>query len=410
MDIIYRQAYRVVVWLGPATSDSGLALDMLERFGSQIEFARNGKGFRSPEVTDVKLQTMNEETWHAIMNLTSRSWFQRVWIWQEIQLANSRTVVQCGNDYMLWSIFRRTILMLLDLESLPSSETRDSLISLGPLCKDQQLRPFIHLLDITRYCLCSEPKDRIYGLLGFAQKWFTDGIHADYSLSDGQAYQKFFFEYVDCTGSLILLTHCNLSRRRVNAPTWVPDWSAEPVGLRHGALMIYPTVTVEATVEVEDHFVEPNILRVEAVHFATLTVAHEALPTDLVSSSREARAIFRQWEPQNLDTALYFTGESLLEAYITVLCLNRTKEHRPDLDIPSLRQCKDSYLRNVRSGDIETEVDFEADNFMGRVRQACSGRSFFKTHGGGIGLGPPAIQEGRPLSDPCSLWPDVGTD
>lgn len=38
----------------------------------------------------------NMSTWQSILDLVNRPWFDRLWVTQEIQLANEQAVVQCG--------------------------------------------------------------------------------------------------------------------------------------------------------------------------------------------------------------------------------------------------------------------------------------------------------------------------
>jgi hypothetical protein len=49
----------------------------------------------------------------AILALLRRSWFERLWVWQEIQLADPKTaIVQCGFDTILWQHFKTAVFCL----------------------------------------------------------------------------------------------------------------------------------------------------------------------------------------------------------------------------------------------------------------------------------------------------------
>jgi hypothetical protein len=56
----------------------------------------------------------------AIAAVLKRPWFQRLWIWQEIWLANSKAVLVCGRQSVLWSTFP-TLYLLHNVE-MPSLE------------------------------------------------------------------------------------------------------------------------------------------------------------------------------------------------------------------------------------------------------------------------------------------------
>jgi hypothetical protein len=88
MGDIYKYARRVVVWVGPASSDSFLALHVLDNIGAQVEFSRDGYRLPAPSATELKWYKTtqaseiddNVESWQAIYSFICRPWFKRLWV------------------------------------------------------------------------------------------------------------------------------------------------------------------------------------------------------------------------------------------------------------------------------------------------------------------------------------------
>ena len=112
MGKIFSFAQRVVVWLGESTHNSDKAMETLDFLGAQAEplvghgwGASLGGSKRDWFKATTKLP-YETETWKAIESLLSRPWFARTWVWQEIQLANRHSIVQCGKTYKSWPTLR----------------------------------------------------------------------------------------------------------------------------------------------------------------------------------------------------------------------------------------------------------------------------------------------------------------
>jgi hypothetical protein len=115
---IYEQASRVVVWLGPGDNSSALAIKTLDYLGRQVVTTTDMWMFCTPDSEEPYWCEANcklpydERTWEAISELLARPWFTRVWVIQEIQLANHDAVMQCGAHEISWSNFRKAIVTL----------------------------------------------------------------------------------------------------------------------------------------------------------------------------------------------------------------------------------------------------------------------------------------------------------
>ena len=95
---IYREADKVVVWLGPAAYDSDIAMDFIH----DISVEKIDR-----QVANKKLGT----AWRALVTLTRRPWFTRRWIIQEIAFAR-RAVLRCGTSSISWTKFSEAVTLL----------------------------------------------------------------------------------------------------------------------------------------------------------------------------------------------------------------------------------------------------------------------------------------------------------
>jgi hypothetical protein len=131
MGKIYSLAHRVIVWLGPATPNgsSDRALEVLEHLGDQTEYTEgftllptpntspkqslSSGGAELTKVFDLSSPlSLSESDLVAIRLLLERSWWDRLWVWQEIHVASSRSLIQCGHCSAPWSMIRRGIIVL----------------------------------------------------------------------------------------------------------------------------------------------------------------------------------------------------------------------------------------------------------------------------------------------------------
>jgi hypothetical protein len=226
---IYTHARRVVVWLGLESSDSTLAMRTLQYIGSQIECSINSRCLRAPgciekdwyKVTDASHIDSDPSTWSAVYQLLLRPWFDRLWVKQEIQLANSAALVQCGTVRITWSQLRRAILFLQNLRfpdwtppDLPRVLQNRHALAFG----SKNVIPMKVLRDAV-LAQCSDSRDKVYGVLGLLPPALAEAITPRYDRSNLDVYRDAFRVCIERSGSLDLLT--------MVGPSWKPDWSVE---------------------------------------------------------------------------------------------------------------------------------------------------------------------------------------
>ncbi|KAH8764113.1 heterokaryon incompatibility protein-domain-containing protein [Hyaloscypha sp. PMI_1271] len=199
MSAIYGIAKEVMVWLGPADEDSKLAIDFIQH---------NFHPSSGPRVKDIPMDELlveasELELW-AIAKIMSREYWHRVWIIQEIFRARLVTV-HCGHDTMRWSslskFFRYLSRQPEQAELIKRQGDRQKYERLLEACRSpaksltehrtSQKHCLEDLLKAYKSCRSSDPRDKVYALVGLAQRKFRmdsepikkgdDWIVVDYS-------------------------------------------------------------------------------------------------------------------------------------------------------------------------------------------------------------------------------------
>lgn len=279
MGHIYRLATRVVVWLGP--ENHKLAMKTLEHLGTQNDAAKSSCHGPSVECVDRiwwdPLLELPYETqiWDAISNFLSASWFQRMWVFQEIQLASPDSIMIAGESQLLWSLCRRAtiVISVKPKRSIPSN-MRDQLQNIQKLSCAQTEQTFPNLICATSMFKCSQYVDKIYGILGLTPPLLSKRIHPDYNLSIEDVFRNIFLEHTMLTKRLELLEICDIKYRIENAPSWVLHFG-KPLNFL-SRLGSCACGFLSACVK----YKKPYILEVAGVRGATVSSTHPSCVAD----------------------------------------------------------------------------------------------------------------------------------
>lgn len=210
MSKIYANASQVVVYLGIEDSS------MIRGFQRVIENLQGGNE------TDIDLAA-TETYVRAFIELP---YFDRVWILQEIGLARLVTLI-IGASEIRWS--GTSISSMLGLCSViglkppsalrwaPASRPEDEDV-LAVLCK-------------SRNCSATDPRDKVYALLGLTQLRFSSKFPVDYTLTAVEVFTKLAIHCIDEMGRFDILQHCIHSSEasHLEGATWVPQWDFKDV-------------------------------------------------------------------------------------------------------------------------------------------------------------------------------------
>lgn len=233
---IYSLAKSVMVWLGAKSHDSNKA----------FRFMRDLAG--SPQNAQSRIESESHEPdFEALVNLFERDYWSRVWVVQEI--LNGKSVnVCCGKESITWQSLLDLVKLLeqhegsLKLSFRPdrkNSQNRQSyahvLISGGPSSvenlkqyRGQGARSLLDVLRICRTKHASQPRDKVYGILGMLHESVQSHLFPDYNASLRQVYTDVVDFLLHTTRRLDVICesiYSPLHSSSTSLPTWVPDWS-----------------------------------------------------------------------------------------------------------------------------------------------------------------------------------------
>ncbi|KAM0264110.1 hypothetical protein ACHAQJ_000855 [Trichoderma viride] len=394
MSDIYSLAARVVVWLGPAEDDSDLAISTLAYLGGQVEttldaYRLTSPGAEEPTWYDIDLKLpYSEAQWKAIDCLILREWFIRVWTAQEIQLANRLAVIQVGSATLLWSLFRRATECLKDKPT--HGEERLSLSNVASSTMNGKDRPLSDLFRRHAHRQCSNAHDKVYGLLAMVPPAFVAATRPDYMQPVTKTYADAFMAN---TASLARweIFGCDVVDRMTDfsdAPSWVPDLTSSKRHVYYSGLLQFAS----GNSRLDCQFLDSGKFRVRGLRSATI----KSVGIYCFFHPQAVLRSIRLWEPENLDTGTYVTGESLLDAFAKTLLQNDLRERNPtDKGWPSLAEWKSYCEKHIFADSAEP---LEALNFShyldNMVSGRCARRMFIETEEGYIGLGPRGCKPG----------------
>jgi hypothetical protein len=408
MGSIYGHAKEVIVWLGPSSEDSRLAIETLSKLAEgrvfdseKCSFYSNSDSWAAFLRDNPEALVSNALSWFAIKDLLHREWFSRLWVYQEIMLAKKATVI-VGNDGIDWEPFvaaahwiwamlgeLKRLLDDFEMEDFTQSSIAGFLTLPSESLKRHSGEELSYLLEKTARMNCFDPRDRLYAIRSLAYPKVRGLIIPDYGIGVEEAFRDFTVrligEYEDGGN---ILTRCTLrntpSTRQM--PSWVPDFSSPTDlllinGFRPcGQSKFGGVVTNES-------------LSLQAVKMATISTLMSPLQPDYTYT--EIIKACRSWEA-SCESNVYAGGGSTANAFIdTILCGWREElfPHPGNMTFLTLENCRkalDGFGKDIESDDMESL----ATRFGQSVRSTVRRGRFFKTLEGFIGLCPDSARAG----------------
>lgn len=405
---IFRMATQVIAWLGTGSDSSASAMRNLRMMGSHVEV-----DWKTLQMTPARKLECNvlfadltvvlpydETQLRAIWQLLNRSWFERLWVQQEIRLANGRAILKCGNKTIFWTHFRHAIFCLrTKMKAWEQPDFIKRLQSVYRMCELLHDQSIGELLRSTCHYKCSDPRDRIYGLLSLMASNGTKlEIQPDYRKTTRQVYSDLVLRVAQQLKHLEILRYCEMHDKvgTISMPSWVPDWTVE------GQSDTIDWGNASGGVSCEVKRVDESILRVTGVYSAVIRYV-QGMSEDIFSDEGLRWQILR-WIDFIIKGGYNDTrGGRLSNSFSSTFCRSEFREIRSIKDYPSVQEAKSTfqslfkhYLSNSWKEDfwLEPLPKHEHDKYLQRVRAAFKGRSCFRTGAGRIGLGPKAAKEG----------------
>ena len=389
---IYTISNRVVVWLGEEGNNSTVALQTLERLNTKIEVSYPQRTMKptSKQASESHWADgqaplpFTEFEWSAINDLLGRTWFERLWVWQEIRLANRDAILICGYDSIEWERFRSAVYCI---NTKPFSHDLDGfaqrIYRAFELSDCRSYFKFIDIAEKTRFCKCTDAKDRVYALLSMIAVKENPRIEPDYTKSLQEIYQDLAIKDMKQSKDLRLLQSCKMLKSTQGMPTWVTDWSIPRSAMR----LRY--CRAAGITKADIGFPRDGILRVKGLQVATIhqiDVVRVQEGPSIEDIGKELRRLVSRFSVK----------DDRYEAFCRTICTNVFS----DGFNPPLKYLPDSqklitafYEALISQPDSLATVSEYLKYHSNIIAEVLSGRSFFSTPEGHFGLAPVGAEE-----------------
>lgn len=390
MGSIFSLAERVVVWLGPSSSSSLLALSTLDDLGRRVVVTKDTFSLPSPDMErgtpcwagTESMLPYDVATWQALRNLLRRPWFQRMWVLQEVQLGNHRSILRCGSHCIPWQRFRHASVCLASNNHI-SQDLHPILQHHWAMCNSLVGVPLDRLFLWTTNRECSDAKDRIYGILSITPSWLREELVPDYSLSLQDVYKATLLIDSRNTKRLDLLPFARGCDRMMTSQgwsTWVPDFRGRRTlcgALKEGGNFRASSFAAAEIRELSMNRIQlPGVIVDRICQFG---------PLGQISSISGMRQFLKSKEMDTLHTCSYPMGGNLFDAYCTTFAVGCLKDWTLHSNYLTLKD----WTQRILGGSPGTEWQ------LGQVLGSLEECNLFETETGYFGVAEGRIAIGK---------------
>ena len=249
MGSIYSKARQVLIWLGEGNEETDRDVLLSNEMVDRLSFYRPGIQTQQmltaieDAIIDVPFEHLS-----AFARILRRQWFERIWIVQEVVLAKD-AVVLLGHQQIPWEALVRT------LEAIFEVNATGTLLLEGPILglftpimithKKHNLlttveNALLRELISTRALRSTDPRDKLFGLLGLVDKDATSDLIATYSMSAIEVFHNLTLCFYSRSGLTFLANASAVPiDHDVQTPSWVPN-CAMIIKTGHQILLITP--------------------------------------------------------------------------------------------------------------------------------------------------------------------------
>ncbi|KXJ88193.1 heterokaryon incompatibility protein-domain-containing protein [Microdochium bolleyi] len=455
MGTIFASATRVLVWLGKealgAPTEYGLDVDGETSWGmdreeiplcdmvvdTQLRLTRL-LSYMELKLFEFGYSSLLEDedfvdSWTSLSKLYRRDWFHRLWVVQEVGLAQSAIAIfgraavefsflldfsrRLERHVLLRSHFQFPNYLATAFEIFPSSRSDME-------CQTADLQ-FLDILEITQEQGATDGRDRIYALLSHPSAVLSDGqliIEPDYTKTTQEVYHEIAIKIIEETKSLRILATISPGEDHLDddfLPSWVPNWEASELksnGFRSELSTTYRTTAVNHVPPAEWRFSPGKKNSIQVRGYIIDVVDEHTTTMDIYDK-------YAPFEPKRNDPGAWPLGHAFafrsrldiaLERRIADLCcaLTVNYEREPDTEeladfaefrciliqpSPALEEAGGSHP--IAPEGIAELLTLSEKATLGRfieleVKANCQNRKLFSTTMGCLGLGPHLVQNG----------------
>ena len=244
---IYKKAPSVCAWLGEEEDDSSLAMEFLSTAEKLVFTGKTSPGEDRGKraelwVCEVLHDPQCGKTIDALKKLSKREYWSRLWICQELASSERMTIFRCGNHVIsriAWLVLIQATHDALQNPRRPSNFYEWLLPTIYPWVMEYQRRGTVssifdfsapEVVEYHRDLLSTDPRDKIYGLVGLIDAFRETAYTIDYGLSVEEVYRHFCELIVSEYGSLNIICATDVQDAEHGLPSWCPDWSTNQSG------------------------------------------------------------------------------------------------------------------------------------------------------------------------------------
>ncbi|KAI1757807.1 heterokaryon incompatibility protein-domain-containing protein [Xylaria castorea] len=440
MGSVYSRASLVLVFLSPVSAPFDIGMSFLERAATHVD--EHYEPSLSPHIAIDGLTLHSEALRDSLIGFFGTAWWTRVWTVQEFALAR-RLLFQCGQRRIDRVMLGRAFETLRDHErdccwaslrvadtyargylDMPSSANDGLSIFSAVLRYDQihqMITPdysrgfnFVELMKTFRPRLCSDPCDRIYGMLGLKleDEQIRNLIQTHHFTSAAILFQDVAMIIVEQSGTLDILSHVlppSVAEPTVrDLPSWVPDWNAKldasfhltysdrstRLGLYDNSAYSKPRWALTSTrkVETEARFMGNVVADAPGYPGVNSTLSGKLLldewvkvagmETEIEQNHTRWKVGETRWERER-DFSVLLSGH---------LELKRWTEHPAESSYLKAYQMWCAWFTSEKPSSLSTNARSDVREFDEFVRANTLGRRLFRTDSGWIGFGPESLQ------------------
>jgi hypothetical protein len=411
-------------------------------------------------VTGVDIEPDDPQAWLALASIYRQPWFSRVWVIQEVS-ANSNVTVRYGSEVIDWHHlvlasawiqgnmhFEKEEFASFNWHGVSNAALMRELTEPTKLSKLSVL----HLLGYTQWFEATDPRDKVYGLLGLYQ-WPTEGlndrtdlsqwVYPNYALSVKDVYREVAVQSIKRSRTVKILSYVDHTTPDEDFPSWVPRWNHAPE-LRSPYMLQLRTPLENRRKPAYSATVRGDVLFIKGIIWSSVThmsppMTRDFFKHDFKSGSLPLAVIAGLCAQISLTipsfpiSSPYPNGDSLADAVMLALTFNQclpwseSESANPQSDAVGNRELdqyradftayQTSLLRNshpdltqylslAQQQVILTQLESlsiiekakglkgDGERFRGLAAGTCRGRRTFVLKNGFVGLGPATMAPG----------------
>lgn len=248
MGRIFRQASRVLLWIGEGDEHSDYACDRINDATFRASCVELKTGPKAPTLDELRVKVIFER------NLEQRRYWTRTWVLQEIVLATQDPIMFCGSRQVFWSWYMQCKwdLPKYTRSSGPSPafdwETVEREVPFHQDMDDSRVTSSVfhgamryiyqkngsielnHSVFASLHLGATDPRDNVYAVLGLVRQHEMYLVDIDYKKTPERVFKDTMAAiWTSATGDLtsrgIITFNVGPSDEELDLPSWVPDFS-----------------------------------------------------------------------------------------------------------------------------------------------------------------------------------------